>query len=150
MPYEIKSRCACSQLVIQFLKHFSKVDEYQIRPVLVVDPDNHAIVRPAASLKIDGEWLNIEAPRRSDGYLDNLADKLDRYGLCFADKNPPTILICAEDDDMACEINSVVRERNCDFDIYYTTDLALFGRNFSKCIFQFDSNCLKKRYKLAV
>ncbi len=74
MPHEVKSRCATAQLVVQFLKHFPAVDEYHIRPVVVVNPDNHAIVRPAASLKIDGEWLNIESPRRVDGYLENLID----------------------------------------------------------------------------
>ncbi len=149
-PHEVKSRCAAAQLVVQFLKYFDAIDEYYIRPVLVVDADNSAIVRPAASFKINDEWINVEVPRRFDGYLDDLIDKLNRYELCFADKNPPTILICCEDDDMADEINGKIGLRKYNINVYYTTDLSLFGKKFLQGLYQYDINGTKRRFRLAV
>jgi len=149
-PHEVKSRCAAAQLVVQFLKYFDAIDEYYIRPVLVIDAENSAIVRPAASFKINDEWINVEVPRRFEGYLDDLIDKLDRYELCFADKTPPTILICCEDDEMADEVNSEISLHKHNSNIFFTTDLALFGIRFHQCLYQYDMNGTKRHFRLAI
>lgn len=145
---DVKSALAAAQVVVQFLKHFPALTEFHMRPVL--NPDEGKIVRPAANLKLEDEYIHIETPRRATvNYLEDIKDKFHRYGLCFEGKTPPNIIICGEDEEMNREIFACLQEMKTDSTLFFTTDLDLFGKRFPYALYQFDENGEKKQFRIA-
>lgn len=135
-PAIAKSRCQTTQLIMNYLKNIP-VDSFKVRPVIVKNPDEGAIVRPAASILVNGEFIDFEVPRRSEDWLENIADKLNRYKLCFEENALPAIVINGEDEDMNREIHEFLKSKGIDMDILYTDDLAMFGPNFKYSLYTF-------------
>lgn len=141
-----KSRCQTTQLIVNYLKNVS-IDSFKVRPVIVKDPDEGAIVRPAASIIMNGEFIDFEVPRRSEDWLENLADKLNRYKLCFEEKDLPAIVINGEDEEMNREIYEYLKDKGVGFDILYTDDLAMFGVNFKYSLYTFNEDGVKQHFE---
>lgn len=135
-PAIAKSRCQTTQIIVNYLKNMS-VDSFKVRPVIVKNPDEGAIVRPAASILVNGEYIDFEVPRRSEDWQENIADKLNRYKLCFEENSLPAIVINGEDEEMNREIHEFLKEKGIDMDILYTDDLAMFGPNFKYSLYTF-------------
>lgn len=135
-PHIVKSRAEASQLVCNYLKN-TTVEKFFIRPVIVVNADAGAIVRPAASVIICGEQLCFEVPRRHDGWLEDLVDKLERYMLVFAERTMPTVVINGEDEEMNLEIHKAISDKITGMDILYTDDLSTFGPRFKYSLYTF-------------
>ena len=148
-PYEAKSRAQTTHLICNYLKN-RIVDEFEVRPVIVVDPTNHKIVRPAASMRILGEKLYFEVPRRHEGWLENLLDKLRRYMLVFEGQPSPTVVINGEDEKMNREIAAYLRRHAIPLEILYTDDLAMFGEKFNRSIYDFGDDGNKQCYELVL
>lgn len=141
-----KSRCQTTQLIANFIKHID-IDCFKVRPVVVKNPDEGAIVRPAASIKIGEEYLDFEVPRRCDDWLENLLDKLNRYKLVFSDQEIPAIVINGEDEEMNREIYLALKSKGNNMEIFFTDDLAMFGANFKYSIYTFDDDGEKQYFE---
>lgn len=135
-PAIAKSRCQTTQLIVNYLKNMA-IDSFKVRPVIVKNPDEGAIVRPAASIIVNGEFMDFEVPRRCEDWLENIADKLKRYKLCFEEKEMPAIVINGEDEEMNREIHDYLKANGLKFDVLYTDDLAMFGPNFKYSLYSF-------------
>lgn len=146
-PYAIKSRTETAQLICNWLKNLP-VDSFSVRPVMVVDADAGAIIRPAATIDIWGETIYFEVPRKHEGWLADLIEKLNRYKLVFEKDNLPTIVINGEDTNMNFEIFKELKEKKFNTEILFTDDLSMFGTNFSTCLYTFDSLNKKIRYSI--
>lgn len=146
-PYAIKSRTETAQLICNWLKNLP-VDCFSVRPVKVVDADAGAIIRPAATIDIWGETIYFEVPRKHEGWLADLIEKLNRYKLVFGKDNLPTIVINGEDTNMNFEIFKELKGKNFNTEILFTDDLSMFGTNFSTCLYTFDSLNKKIRYSI--
>ena len=144
--YAVKSRAQTAQLISNFLKH-QFVDSFAVRPVIVVDADRGAIIRPAASITVQGAEIFFEVPRRRDGWLEDLAEKLKRYELVFEGKETPTVVINAEDEEMNKEVARMVAENGYNFEILYTDDLALFGEKFRYALYGISSEGEKQCFE---
>lgn len=138
-PYAIKSRCETTQLICNWLKNLP-VEKFSVRPVMVVNADIGAIIRPAASINIWGETIYFETPRMHDGWLEDLVEKLHRYKLVFGKEETPTIIINGESEDMNILIHKALQNENLNAEIMYTDDLIMFGKNFKKCLYSFDES----------
>ena len=86
-------------------------------------------------------------PRRSEDWLENIADKLNRYKLCFEENALPAIVINGEDEDMNREIHEFLKSKGIDMDILYTDDLAMFGPNFKYSLYTFDEDGNKLHFE---
>lgn len=146
-PYAIKSRTETAQLICNWLKNLP-VDRFSVRPVKVFDADAGAIIRPAATIDIWDETIYFEVPRKHEGWLTDLIEKLNRYELVFGKDNLPTIVINGEDFDMNLEIFKELKEKDFKAEILYTDDLSMFGTNLSTCLYTFDSLNKKIRYSI--
>ena len=144
--YAVKSRAQTAQLISNYLKQ-QFVDSFTVRPVIVVDADQGAIIRPAASITIQGSEIFFEVPRRREGWLEDLSEKLKRYELVFEGKDIPTVIINAEDEEMNKEVARMVAERNYKIEILYTDDLAMFGEKFRYSLYTFDSDGERQCYE---
>lgn len=147
--YAVKSRAQTAQLISNYLKN-KVADSFAVRPVIVVNPDVGAIIRPAATITVQGEQLFFEVPRRREGWLDDLEDKLNRYLLVFDGKSLPTIVINGEDEDMNREAASMIHSKGFQFEILYTDDLAMFGSRFRYSLYGFDEDGTKLCYSMSV
>lgn len=137
--YTIKSRCETTQLICNWLKNLP-VEKFSVRPVLVVNADIGAIIRPAASIDIWGETLYFEVPRMHDGWLEDLVEKLHRYELVFGKDAIPSIIINGESEDMNILIHKALQTEKLNAEILYTDDLIMFGKNFKNCLYSFDES----------
>lgn len=145
-PAIAKSRCQTTQLIVNFLKNI-KIDSFKVRPVIVKNPDEGAIVRPAASIIIGEEYIDFEVPRRCEDWLENLLEKLNRYKLVFDEKEMPAVVINGEDEDMNREINNFLKDKGINMEFLYTDDLAMFGQNFKYCLYLFDESGTKLHFE---
>ena len=127
--YAVKSRAQTAQLISNYLKQ-QFVDFFAVRPVIVVDVERGAIIRPAASITIQGSEIFFEVPRRRDGWIEDLSEKLMRYELVFEGKDTPTVVINGEDEEMNKEVAKMVEKHGYNIEILYTDDLAMFGEKF--------------------
>ena len=141
-----KARCQTTQLIVNFLKNID-LDCFKVRPVIVKNPDEGAIVRPAASIAIRGEYINIEVPRREDEWMENLMEKLNRYKLVFPPQEMPSVIINGEDEEMNREIFIRLRSSNNDMEIMFTDDLATFGVNFRYSLYSFAEDGSKLHFE---
>lgn len=146
-PYAIKSRIETAQLICNWLKNLP-VDSFSVRPVKVVDADAGAIIRPAATIDVWGETIYFEVPRKHDGCIEDLLEKLNRYKLVFGKDNLPTIVINGEDLDMNLEIHKALNTTDIKAEILFTDDLAMFGPGFMTSLYNFDSSNRKNRYTI--
>ncbi|MCM1364868.1 MAG: hypothetical protein NC122_06780 [Faecalibacterium sp.] len=147
--YSVKSRTETTQLICNWLKNLS-IEKFSVRPVIVVDPDNHAIIRPAATISLNGDTLYFEVPRRHEGWLDDINEKLHRYELVFGGKdNVPEIVINGEDEEMNREIFNSLKGKGISSKIMYTDDLKMFGDGFRTSLYTFDSDGRMLRYRIA-
>lgn len=140
--HAMKSRCETTQLICNWLKNFP-VEKFSVRPVMVVNADVGAIIRPAASIDIWGETLYFEVPRIHDGWLEDLVEKLHRYELVFGKDETPTVIINGESAEMNALIHKALQAENIHAEIMYTDDLIMFGDNFKKCLYNFDESLNK-------
>lgn len=145
-PAIAKSRCQTTQLIVNYLKNM-EVEAFKVRPVIVKNPDEGAIVRPAASIIVNGEFIDFEVPRRCEDWLANIADKLNRYKLCFDEKEMPAIVINGEDEDMNREIHMFLSAQDININILYTDDLAMFGPNFKYSLYAFSKDGSKQYFE---
>lgn len=141
-PYVIKSGCETTQLICNWLKNLP-VEKFAVRPVIAVNPETGAIVRPAASLNIWGETLYFEVPRKHNGWLEDLLEKLHRYELVFGHDKEPTIIINGESAEMNAEIHKALTAEQINAEIMFTDDLAMFGSGFRNCLYSFDQSFKK-------
>lgn len=141
-PYAIKSRCETTQLICNWLKNLP-VEKFAVRPIMVVNADIGAIVRPAASIDIWGETLYFEVPRNHEGWLEDLIGKLHRYELILGKDAKPTIIINGESVEMNIEIHKALSNESISAEIMFTDDLAMFGKNFRNCLYSFDESLNK-------
>jgi hypothetical protein len=91
--------------------------------------------------------MYFEVPRRREGWLEDLSDKLKRYELVFEGKDIPTVIINGEDEEMNREISRMVAENNYNFEILYTDDLSMFGEKFRYSIYGILSDGTKQCYE---
>ncbi len=147
--YAMKSRAQTAQLICNYLKQ-QFVDCFSVRPVMVVDADRGAIIRPAASITIKGEELFFEVPRRRDEWIYDLSEKLRRYELVFEGKPVPTVVINGEDEEMNREIAKMVSENNYNIEILYTDDLAMFGSKFQYSIYDISADGEKHCFEFVI
>ena len=147
--YAVKSRAQTAQLISNYLKN-RVADSFSVRPVIVVNPDIGAIIRPAATITIQGEQLFFEVPRRRDGWLEDLEDKLNRYLLVFEGKTLPTVVINGEDEAMNREVAEMIRARGFEFELLYTDDLAMFGPKFRYSLYGFAEDGTKLCYSMNI
>ena len=147
--YAVKSRAQTAQLISNYLKQ-RFVDSFAVRPVIVVDADRGAIIRPAASITVRGTEIFFEVPRRRDGWLEDLSEKLERYELVFEGKEMPTVVINGEDEAMNKEISKMVAEKNYNIEILYTDDLAMFGEKFRYSLYDFSSDGTQQCFEFVV
>lgn len=145
-PYAVKSRAQTAHFISNYLKN-QMAEAFEVRPVLIVDPDRDAIVRPSLSVTVAGEKLYAEVPRRHEGWVDDLVDKLNRYELVFEGKPAPTVIINGEDVAMNAEAAAAIRERGYSMEILYTDDLAMFGPSFKQSLYDFDGEGNKRTYQ---
>lgn len=145
--YSIKSRAQTAQLISNYLKN-QVADEFSVRPVIAVNPNQGAIIRPAAIITIQGEKLFFEVPRRREGWIEDLEDKLERYLLVFDGKELPTIVINSEDEEMNQEAAQMILSKNFGFEVLYTDDLAMFGAKFKYSLYGFDADGNKQCYAM--
>lgn len=145
--YVIKARAQISQLLCNYLKNVY-IDSFRVRPVVVVNVDEGAIVRPALSISIDNEIIDFEVIRRHEGWQEDLIDKLHRYELVFKDKLFPVIVINGEDEAMNCELADAIKDYAYYDNILYTDDLAMFGPNFKYSLYRFDKDGNKQCFKM--
>ena len=147
--YAIKSRGQAVQFINAYIKN-QIVDSFKYRPVIVVDVNCGAIIRPAASISINNEELFLEVPRRHNGWLQDLDEKLSRYKLVFSNKSIPPIVINGEDEIMNREISNMVSSSHGDLEILYTDDLSLFGTQFKTSLYDFNTDGSKQSYAFIV
>jgi len=145
-PYAVKSRVQTAQLICNYLKN-RIVDSFNVRPVIVINPDLGAIIRPAATITVQGVQLFFEVPRRRENWLEDLEDKLNRYTLVFGNA-APTIIINGEDEDMNREAAKMIRRKSYNFEFLYTDDLSMFGTKFKYSLYGFDENESRLWYSL--
>ncbi len=145
----MKAKAQTAHLIVNYLKNY-KIDCFSVRPVIVIDTDRGAIVRPSASVTVQGTELYFEVVRRREGYIENLRDKLKRYELCFEGKELPTVIINGEDESMNREIAAMVSENGFKLDIMYTEDLLMFGDSFKRSLYDFAADGSKRCYEIAV
>lgn len=145
--YAVKARAETAQLVCNYLKNID-VDYFKVRPVIVVNADEGAIVRPSLMISVSGEMLSFEVVRRHDGWEEDLSDKLQRYLSVFKEESFPTIVINGEDEGMNLEISGLLKEISFDKDVLYTDDLATFGQMFKYSLYQFDENGNKQCFMI--
>ncbi len=138
-PYSIKSRAETTQLICNWLKNLP-VESFEVRPVKVVNADNGAIIRPAATITVWGEKLFFEVPRRHEGWLEDITEKFKRYTKVFADGKLPTVIVNGEDVQMNYEIYKSLNETGYNGDVLFTEDLAMFGQSFQTCLYTFHAN----------
>lgn len=141
--YAIKSRAQTAQLISNYLKR-RIVDSFAVRPVMVVDADQGAIVRPAAKIIIHGSEIFFEVPRRRNGWLEDLSEKLKRYERVFEGKEVPTVVVNGEDERMNREVARMVAENAFNLEILYTDDLAMFGEKFRYSIYDIGADGAKR------
>lgn len=137
--YSVKARVETAQLVCNYLKNID-VDYFKVRPVIVVNADMDAIVRPSLMISIGGEMLSFEVVRRHDGWKEDLSDKLKRYLYVFKEDSFPTIVINGEDEEMNLEISGLLNAIGFDKEVLYTDDLATFGQMFKYSLYQFNES----------
>ncbi len=135
--FTMKSRAQTAHLICNYLKN-RLADSFAVRPLIIVDPANDAIVRPSASITARGEQIYFEIPRRHDTWKEDLVDKLKRYELVFAEGEKPTVVINGEDEDMNREIEALVRENGFTMEYLYTEDLLMFGERFRSSLYSFN------------
>lgn len=145
--HTVKSRAQTAHLISNYLKN-RIADGFEVRPVIVVDAENSKIVRPAASIKVLDEKIYFEVPRRHEGWLEDLLDKVHRYELVFDGKPAPTVIINGEDEGMNREIAASIAKLNLPMEILYTDDLAMFGPKFRWSIYGFADDGTKQCYEL--
>lgn len=138
-PYSIKSRAETTQLICNWLKNLP-VESFEVRPVKVVDADNDAIIRPAATITVWGDKLFFEVPRRHDGWLEDITEKFKRYTKVFAGSKLPTVIVNGEDVEMNYEIYKSLNEAGYSGDVLFTEDLSMFGKAFQNCLYTFNAN----------
>lgn len=141
-PYAIKSRCETTQIICNWLKNLP-VEKFAVRPVMAVDADAGAIIRPAASIDVWGETLYFEVPRKHEYWLEDLIEKLHRYERVFEKEITPTIVINGESVEMNIAIHKALMNENINAEIMYTDDLSMFGENFKRCLYSFDRSFKK-------
>lgn len=144
-PYQVKSRTETAQLICNWLKNLS-VDSFEVRPVIVVNPKDGAIIRPAATITVWGEKLYFEVPRRHDGWLEDIVEKFERYKKVFKGKTLPTVVVNGEDLQMNLEVYKAVCATGYTGDVLFTEDLSTFGPLFKTSLYAFNSNNII-RYK---
>ncbi len=145
--YAVKARAEMAQLICNFLKNID-VDYFKVRPVIVVNAELGAIVRPSLMISIGGETLSFEVVRRHDGWREDLADKLKRYTSVFKDDSFPTIVINGEDEEMNLEISEMLKKTGFNKEVLYTDDLATFGKMFKYSLYQFDESGNKQHFMI--
>lgn len=145
--YAVKSRAQTAQMISNYLKN-RVAEDFSVRPVIVVNPDQGAIIRPAATITVQGEKLYFEVPRRRDGWLEDLEDKLERYLLVFDNNELPTIVINGEDEEMNHEAAKMISRKGFGFEVLYTDDLAMFGAKFKYSLYGFDNDGNKQCYEM--
>lgn len=145
--FAVKSRAETVQLICNWLKNMP-VDEFAVRPTIVVDAKNGAIVRPAATITVGTDKLYFEVPRRHDDWLDDLVDKLRRYELVFGKDTMPSVVINGEDAEMNLEIFNALKTAGLNAEIMYTDDLAMFGPGFRNSLYSFDNNGNMLRFSM--
>lgn len=147
--YTMKSRAQTAQLICNYLKQ-QFVDCFSVRPVMVVDADRGAIIRPAASITVKGSEIFFEVPRRREGWLEDLSEKLKRYELVFEGKPVPTVVINGEDEEMNKAIAKMVLENKYNIEILYTDDLAMFGNKFRYSLYDISANGEKHCFEFTI
>ena len=141
-----KSRAQTAQLIVNYLKNID-VEDFQVRPVYKKNADLGEIVRPAAAIKIGGEYINFEVPRRYDNdWKEEFMGKLNRYKLVF-DKMP-ALIINGEDEAMNLEIHRMLKENGFDYEVLFTDDLAMFGNGFRYSLYSFDEDGNRMNFEI--
>lgn len=142
-PHQVKSRTETTHLICNWLKQLP-VESFEVRPVIVINPKDDAIIRPAATITLWGEKLFFEVPRRHEGWLEDITDKLHRYTKVFAGKPLPTVIINGEDIRMNHEIYEALNNSGYPGEVLFTEDTAMFGTAFRTCLYTFnESNVIK-------
>lgn len=133
-PVGAKKILACNQYLI---RSHTDLQALQVCKTLLVQGKNiektHLIVRTQGLVSSETETHLIEAVRRAGCYLDYLAEKLERLDKVLQRKTlnypvtaPRLTLIC-EDEDQLETVSLMLRERRYGFDIFCTTDAAVFA-----------------------
>ena len=152
-PYMIKSWAHTAQLVCNWLKNLP-VESFAVRKVTVsdqnADEETMIKIRPASSVKVWGETLYFEVPRRHEEWKEELVEKMSRYKLVFGENSLPTVVINGEDEEMNLEINKALEESGYSGEVLYTDDLASFGRNFRTSLYSFDKELRKIVYNINI
>lgn len=147
--YSIKSRCETTQLICNWLKNLSDdIQQFQVRPIISVNREIGAVVRPSARIDICDETIYFEVPRNHEDYLEELIEKLHRYELVFGKDNPPAIIINGENEEMNREIFHALQKEKISAEIMYTDDLANFGGGFRTSIYSFNEEGKKQIFYL--
>lgn len=144
----MKGKAETAHLICNYLKNHN-VDRFAVRPVIVIDAERGAIVRPSASVTVQGTDLYFEVVRKREGWLENLCNKLMRYELVFEGETP-AVIINGEDEAMNREISAMVAENRFKLDIMYTEDLLMYGDSFKRSLYDFAPDGSKRYYEISV
>ena len=137
-PHKVKSYLATAQFICNYLKHI-KLQSFEIRPVVVVNPEESAIIRPSASITVDEDTiLYVESPRRYENWIEDIIEKIDRYKLVFEDKEVTIILNC-EDEQMSLELSKYLSKINLkNLEILFTDDRKTYADLLKSSIYNFN------------
>ena len=118
------------------------------------------IVRPNLMIRLSsGEVLWYEVVRSQPFWEKTLADKLARYRMVLRDiertdydgEETPLLILCAENEIHAAMVREVAEKSGlAEEDVFYTNDLQLFGTNFHRSLYHFNSDGKRQYFEFAL
>lgn len=158
--WTVKRTLACVQIQLAWLKSGLPVTEMIRRPVMADREAAGVIVRPNLMIRLSsGEVLWYEVVRSQPFWEKTLADKLARYRMVLRDiertdydgEETPLLILCAENEIHAAMVREVAEKSGlAEEDVFYTNDLQLFGTNFRRSLYHFNSDGKRQYFEFAL
>ena len=138
---QVKAYAQGAQLLTNIQKKYP-VEEFFYRPVILCNAHAGEIVRPTFSIIKGGKTIYFNVVRRTDHWQSDIAEKLERFDAVVFEND--MIVINCEDEEMSREASDFLADKSYKFELYFTDDLASFGKGINSFIYRFEKDGTKR------
>lgn len=138
---QVKAYAQGAQLLTNIQKKYP-VEEFFYRPVILCNAHAGEIVRPTFSIIKGGKTIYFNVVRRTDYWQSDIAEKLERFDAVVFEND--MIVINCEDEEMSREASDFLADKSYKFGLYFTDDLASFGKGINSFIYRFEKDGTKR------
>lgn len=137
---QVKAYAQGAQLLTNIQKKYP-VEEFFYRPVILCNAHAGEIVRPTFSIIKGGKTIYFDVVRRTDYWQTDIAEKLERFNAVVFEND--MIVINCENEEMSREASDFLADKSYKFGLYFTDDLASFGKGINSFIYRFEKDGTK-------